>query len=132
ARAFVSAPEKVMNMISVAGSDQVTLKVRVVEVQRNVLKQLGVSTDILRNNGIHSYGFGRASSYGVNGVQGGGGSLCYGQNGARTTNYSQTTETVQGQTSGTNGSTNASNTVTNTSGLTWSSSSTTTLTTSDG
>jgi len=132
ARAFVSAPEKVMNMISVAGSDQVTLKVRVVEVQRNVLKQLGVSTDILRNNGIHSYGFGRASSYGVNGVQGGGGSLCYGQNGARTTNYSQTTETVQGQTSGTNGSTNASTTITNTSGLTGSSSSTTTLTTSDG
>ncbi|HRL06579.1 MAG TPA: pilus assembly protein N-terminal domain-containing protein, partial [Brevundimonas diminuta] len=34
ARAFVSAPEKVMNMIAVAGSDQVTLKVRVVEVQR--------------------------------------------------------------------------------------------------
>ncbi|MEN5112738.1 type II and III secretion system protein family protein [Brevundimonas diminuta] len=94
ARAFVSAPEKVMNMIAVAGSDQVTLKVRVVEVQRSVLKQLGVSTDILRNNGIHSYGFGRASSYGVNGVQGGGGALCYGQNGARTTNFSTSNSTT--------------------------------------
>ncbi len=132
ARAFVSAPEKVMNMIAVAGSDQVTLKVRVVEVQRSVLKQLGVSTDILRNNGIHSYGFGRASSYGVNGVQGGGGALCYGQNGARTTNHSQTIETMQGQTSGTNASTNASGNITNTAGLSESVSNITTLTTSDG
>ncbi len=114
ARAFVSAPEKVMNMIAVAGSDQVTLKVRVVEVQRSVLKQLGVSTDILRNNGIHSYGFGRASSYGVNGVQGGGGTLCYGQNGVRTTNHSQRVEAVQGRTSGTNASTNASSNLTTT------------------
>ncbi|WP_409019307.1 type II and III secretion system protein family protein [Brevundimonas vesicularis] len=86
AAAFVSAPEKVVNMIAVTGSDQVTLKVRVVEVQRSALKQLGVSTDILRNNGIHTYGFGRASSFGVNGIQGGAGNLCYGQNGARTVN----------------------------------------------
>lgn len=132
ARAFVSAPEKVVNMISVSGSDQVTLKVRVVEVQRNALKQLGVSTDILRNNGIHSYGFGRASSYGVNGVQGGSGNLCYGQNGARTTNHSQTSEAIQGQASGTTTSTNASNTVNNTLGQSASTSTTTTLTSSDG
>ncbi|WP_376787722.1 type II and III secretion system protein family protein [Brevundimonas sanguinis] len=106
ARAFVSAPEKVMNMISVAGSDQVTLKVRVVEVQRNVLKQLGVSTDILRGNGIHSYGFERASSFGVNGVQSGGGSLCYGQAGGRTTDFNTTNTTTSqnGVTSGTNNS----------------------------
>lgn len=106
ARAFVSAPEKVMNMISVAGSDQVTLKVRVVEVQRNVLKQLGVSTDILRGNGIHSYGFERASSFGVNGVQSGGGALCYGQAGGRTTDFSTTNTTTSqnGVTSGTNNS----------------------------
>ena len=88
AAAFVSAPEKVVNMIAVAGSDQVTLKVRVVEVQRSALKQLGVSTDILRSNGIHTYGFGRASSFGVNGIQGGAGNLCYGQNSARTVNMS--------------------------------------------
>ncbi|WP_427789682.1 type II and III secretion system protein family protein [Brevundimonas diminuta] len=131
ARAFVSGPEKVMNMIAVAGSDQVTLKVRVVEVQRSVLKQLGVSTDILRNNGIHSYGFGRASSYGVNGAQGGG-ALCYGQNGVRTTNHAQTVETTQGRTSGTNASTNISRNITNTAGLNNSAAATTTLTTSDG
>lgn len=119
ARAFVNGPEKVMNMIAVAGSDQVTLKVRVVEVQRSALKQLGVSTDILRNNGIHSYGFGRASTYGVNGVQGGGGALCYGQNGARTTNYSQSTEVVQGQSSGTSESTSLSNIISNAASTAW-------------
>lgn len=85
ARAFVSAPEKVVNLLAVTGSDQVTLKVRVVEVQRSVMKQLGVSTDLLRNNGIHTYGFGRGSSYGVNGIQGGAGSLCLGQNSVQTT-----------------------------------------------
>ena len=121
ARAFVSAPEKVVNMISVSGSDQVTLKVRVVEVQRNALKQLGVSTDILRNNGIHSYGFGRASSYGVNGVQGGSGNLCYGQNGARTTNFSNSSNTTSqnGVTSGTSGSTTNTANGTASNGVSW-------------
>ena len=88
AAAFVSAPEKVINMISVAGSDQVTLKVRVVEVQRNTLKQLGFNADVLKGAGIHSYGFNRPNTYGVNGAALGGSSLCYGQNGGRTTNYS--------------------------------------------
>lgn len=84
-RAFVSAPEKVINMIGVTGSDQVTLKVRVVEVQRSVMKQLGVSTDLLRRDGIHTYNFGRAAGFGVNGEQGGTGSLCLGQNSLQTT-----------------------------------------------
>jgi pilus assembly protein CpaC len=34
ARAFVSAPEKVLNMMTVAGSDQVTLKVRIQAFER--------------------------------------------------------------------------------------------------
>lgn len=85
ARAFVSGPEKVINMIGVAGSDQVTLKVRVVEVQRSVMKQLGVSTDILRSGDIHTYGFGKGAEFGVNGVQGGSGGLCIGQTSASTT-----------------------------------------------
>ncbi len=128
ARAFVSAPEKVLNMISVAGSDQVTLKVRVVELQRTALKQLGFSADILRNNGIHSYGFGRANTYGVNGAAVGGGGLCYGQNGARTTDYTNTNQS----TSGTTSSSNSSSTVTNNSGNTVANSANTTVTTSDG
>ncbi|TFW14540.1 type II and III secretion system protein family protein [Brevundimonas intermedia] len=88
AAAFVSAPEKVINMISVVGSDQVTLRVRVVEVQRSALKQLGFSSDILKGAGIHSYGFSRPNTYGVNGAPAGGSGLCYGQNGGRTTNFS--------------------------------------------
>jgi pilus assembly protein CpaC len=93
ARAFVSAPEKVINMISVAGSDQVTLKVRVVEIQRSSLKQLGFSADILKGSGIHSYGFNRPNTYGVNGAAAGGTGLCYNQNGGRTTNTTNTSNT---------------------------------------
>lgn len=68
ARAFVSAPEKVLNMISVAGSDQVTLKVRVVEVQRNVIKQLGFDTDaVVGRLGDTQWLLGNAATWGVNG-----------------------------------------------------------------
>ncbi|NBB65226.1 BON domain-containing protein [Pseudomonas sp. ODNR1LW] len=99
ARAFVSAPEKVINMISVAGSDQVTLKVRVVEVQRSSLKQLGFSADILKGSGIHSYGFSRPNTYGINGTAAGGTGLCYSQNGGRTTNVTNSSSTTRNITS---------------------------------
>lgn len=39
---LVGAPEKVVNSISVRGRDQVLLKVTVAEVNRNIIKQLGV------------------------------------------------------------------------------------------
>jgi len=69
ARAFVSAPEKVLNMISVAGSDQVTLKVRVVEVQRNVIKQLGFDTNaVIGRLGDTQWLVGNAATWGVNGA----------------------------------------------------------------
>ena len=42
ARAFVSAPERVINMMTIAGSDQVMVKARVIEVQRTAIKQLGL------------------------------------------------------------------------------------------
>jgi len=68
ARAFVSAPEKVVNMISVSGSDQVTLKVRVVEVQRNAIKQLGFDTQaVLGRIGDTQWLLGNAATWGVNG-----------------------------------------------------------------
>ncbi|WP_396595145.1 type II and III secretion system protein family protein [Brevundimonas sp. R86498] len=88
ARAFVSAPEKVLNMLSVAGSDQVTLRVRVVEVQRNAIKQLGLSTNVVYNDGNASIGFGRGNTWGANGSYQGGTGLCYGEQNARTTNFS--------------------------------------------
>jgi pilus assembly protein CpaC len=39
---FVGKPEQVLNMLSISGKDQVSLKVTIVEMQRTVLKQLGV------------------------------------------------------------------------------------------
>jgi pilus assembly protein CpaC len=94
AAAFVSAPEKVINMISVVGSDQVTLKVRVVEVQRSTLKQLGFGSDILKASGDHSYGFSRPNTYGVNGAPLGGSGLCYDQTGVQTTNGTTSNSTT--------------------------------------
>jgi pilus assembly protein CpaC len=91
ARAFVSAPEKVLNMMTVAGSDQVTLKVRVVEVQRSAAKQLGLSSNVIFNSGSQAVSFGRTNTYGANGASLGGGGACYTQNGARTTNFSNST-----------------------------------------
>jgi pilus assembly protein CpaC len=68
AAAFVSAPEKVLNLITVPGSDQVTLKVRVVEVQRNVIKQLGFNTSaVLGRLGDAQWLLGNAATWGVNG-----------------------------------------------------------------
>ena len=69
ARAFVSAPEKVLNMMSVAESDQVTLKVRVVEIQRNAIKQLGFNTNaVLGQLGDAQFLLGQAATWGVNGA----------------------------------------------------------------
>ena len=68
ARAFVATPEKVLNMISITGSDQVTLRVRVVEVQRNVIKQLGFDTNaVLGQVGNTQFLLGQAATFGVNG-----------------------------------------------------------------
>ncbi len=111
ARAFVSAPEKVLNMLSVAGSDQVTLRVRVVEVQRNAIKQLGLATNVVYNDGNSSIGFGRGNTWGANGNYLGGNGLCYGENNARTTNYDNQVQTGSNSTNGTttttsNGTTN--------------------------
>jgi len=65
---FVLKPENVLNMLSIAGKDQVMLKVRIVEVQRNVIKQLGVdSSAVLGQLGETQYLFGVKPTYGVNG-----------------------------------------------------------------
>ncbi len=113
ARAFVSAPEKVLNMMTVAGSDQVTLKVRVVEVQRNAIKQLGLSTNVVYNDGNSSIGFGRGNTWGANGGYQGGTGLCYGENNARTTNFSNQAQTGSETTSGATTTTGSTTTVTN-------------------
>ena len=68
ARAAVTAPEKVLNMLSIAGKDQVMLKVRIVEMQRSVIKQLGFDLSaVLGQLGETQYLIGKAASFGVNG-----------------------------------------------------------------
>ena len=42
---FVTKPEQVVNLLSITGREQVMLKVRIVEVQRNIIKQLGFNTN---------------------------------------------------------------------------------------
>ena len=120
---FVSSPEKVLNMLSIAGKDQVMLEVRIVEVQRSVIKQLGVSSNTLFNDGVRTYGLGRDNTFGVNGALMGGADLCGGRNNARTTNVNNTntTTTQNGVNSGTTGSTTNSSTSYSGNGVDWSS-----------
>lgn len=55
-----SAPSRVINMITVEGREQVLLKVSVVEMQRNIIKQFGVDLNALINTG--NFAFAAASS----------------------------------------------------------------------
>lgn len=77
ARAFVSAPEKVLNMLNVAGSDQVMVKARVVEVQRSAVKQLGLDVSAVLNTVGDGLSFAQNATFGVNGGILGGGALGY-------------------------------------------------------
>jgi pilus assembly protein CpaC len=65
---FVAKPDLVLNMLSVAGKDQVMLKVRVIEVQRTAIKQLGydfssVVGQVGGNQWVNAFG----PTWGVNG-----------------------------------------------------------------
>ncbi|WP_439478684.1 type II and III secretion system protein family protein [Brevundimonas sp.] len=75
ARAFVSAPERVINMMTIAGSDQVMVKARVIEVQRTAIKQLGLDVDAVLNNVGDGLSFAQGATFGVSGSQLGGGIL---------------------------------------------------------
>lgn len=55
-------------MLTIAGKDQVMLKVRVVEMQRNVIKQLGFNLNAVLNQlGEPQYLLGTAATFAVNG-----------------------------------------------------------------
>ncbi|WP_235074193.1 type II and III secretion system protein family protein [Asticcacaulis sp. AC466] len=90
AESYAEKPENVLNMMSIAGKDQVTLKVRIVEVNRSVIKQLGLSTDITYSYGTQSYSFGNSSGYSTNGAFQGGKGACYNQAGTATFNGTNT------------------------------------------
>ncbi|MBU1541153.1 MAG: type II and III secretion system protein family protein [Alphaproteobacteria bacterium] len=77
ARAFVSAPERVINMMTIAGSDQVMVKARVIEVQRSAIKQLGLDVNAFVADVGDGLGFVQNATFGVNGSQLGGGLLNY-------------------------------------------------------
>jgi pilus assembly protein CpaC len=51
AERWAAAPENVISLVSVDGVEQVNLKVRVVEIQRTLLKQLGVNWNRTENFG---------------------------------------------------------------------------------
>lgn len=72
---YVAKPEQVLNMLSVAGKDQVMLKVRVVEVQRSVIKQLGVNLNAIIQQGTGSITLGQAANFSINGTLPGGASI---------------------------------------------------------
>lgn len=69
AKASVAKPDlQVLNMLSIAGKEQVMLKVRIVEMQRNVIKQLGFDLNALVNQvGEPQYFLGKSATFGVNG-----------------------------------------------------------------
>jgi pilus assembly protein CpaC len=73
AQATVTKPEQVLNMLSIAGKDQVMLKVRIVEMDREVIKQLGVSWQALINQaGATAINIATTPTFGINsGILGG-------------------------------------------------------------
>jgi pilus assembly protein CpaC len=77
ARAFVASPEKVINMMTIEGSDQITVRARIVEVQRTAVKQLGLdATAVLAGIG-DGLTLVQAATFAVSGNQLGGGILNY-------------------------------------------------------
>jgi pilus assembly protein CpaC len=70
AQRFVPKPEQVVNLMTITGKEQVMLKVRIVEIQRSIVKQLGFNTNALYKNfgaDAYSLGLSSAATYGVNG-----------------------------------------------------------------
>lgn len=77
ARAFVSSPEKVINMMTIEGSDQVTVRARVIEVQRSAVKQLGFDVNAILNTIGDGLSLSNVATFAVSGSQLGGGQLTY-------------------------------------------------------
>ena len=66
---FVDKPEHVINMLSISGQDQVMLKVRIVEVQRTAIKQLGFNLSaIMGQMGSSQLVSAFGPTWGVNGA----------------------------------------------------------------
>jgi pilus assembly protein CpaC len=67
AASYVKDPQDVINLLSIAGKDQVAIKVRVVEVNRTAIKQLGFSASAVMGLGTgNQWSAAQSPSYGVN------------------------------------------------------------------
>jgi len=70
AERFVAKPEQVVSLLTITGKEQVMLRVRVVEMQRTIIKQLGFNTNgiwqQLSNANAYGLAFKNAPTYGVN------------------------------------------------------------------
>jgi pilus assembly protein CpaC len=64
---LVGGADKVVNSIVVRGRDQVMLKVTVAEVQRNIIKQLGIDLSATMNYGTAVVNFNNANPFTANG-----------------------------------------------------------------
>lgn len=94
ARAAVDKPEQVLNMLNIAGKDQVMLKVRIVEMDRQIIKQLGFNwSAVINQAGSTQFLLGQAATYGVNGAILGGLTGAANQNVTTTTSNGVTTTT---------------------------------------
>lgn len=62
---YVGAPEKVLNMISITGRDQVMIRVRVAEMQRSVAKQLGIDLKAMAMVGGAPFAFSSNNEFGL-------------------------------------------------------------------
>ena len=99
AKGFVGKPDNVVNMLSIAGRDQVMVKVRIVEVNRSVIKQLGFNlSEVLGQAGSNQSIWALAPNFGVNGA------LLGGLNGGYTKNTTTQPELTLPCTNGTSGS----------------------------
>lgn len=77
--AFAEKPENIINMLAIAGKDQVSLKVRIVEVQKSSIKQMGFNFNGLSGQtGEVQYALQNAPTYGTNGKALGGMKIGYG------------------------------------------------------
>lgn len=77
AAAFVDAPEKIINMMTITGSDQVMVRARVIEVQRTAVKQLGLDVTAILDTVGDGLQLTNSATFGVSGSQLGGGNLRY-------------------------------------------------------
>ena len=61
-------PDKVINNIGITGQEQVMIKVKVAEIQREILKQLGIDWNTAFQVGKISAGLGMVNGFGSNGT----------------------------------------------------------------